>query len=296
MRKADRVYFHFLEDLYCYIILFLIRKKKTYWLLWGADLYNRIDYELYDEYTKKILLELGKNIKRNKSKLNKKIERLAIQKISYIGTIIDGDYKLISKNFNVYNNRLQFFYTNPLKFDEYPSRKERNSEINILIGNSGDPSNNHFTVLNSLRVFKGIKVLCPLSYGDPDYISRVIEYGKSLFGNSFIPLIEFMNETDYLAVLDSIDVAIMNHFRQQALGNIFAILSLGKPLFINSESPVFDFLLQHGITVQDTKKILKGEVFTFSPNSKEIRISNYLAVKELNSEKVAIEYIKNLYK
>lgn len=297
--KSERIYFHFLQDIDLFVLFTLINKsKKTYWLIWGADLYNRINYDVYDEFTKEQVCKvdkkrtLGRVIKR---KIFKTIEKKAINKITYIGTIIDGDYKLLCSSFGEKNQRINFFYTNPLDFNLKLDDFINHEKINVLIGNSGDPTNNHISVLNGLKNVSNIKIYCPLSYGNAQYINEVIEHGKKLFGDDFVPVTEFMNEEKYLQFLNSIDVAIMNHYRQQALGNIFALLILGKTVYLSSCSPVYDFLLKRGVVIYDTKLILNSKSVRFNYIENEEKLVNKRIVMGLNSEEASQEFIRTLY-
>lgn len=298
INKAERVYFHYLLDLHLVLVLFFLRNKKTFWLVWGADLYDRIKYELYDLNTLKLFQNSEKKYKKRiiRHKIKEIIVSKAIKKISYIGTIIDGDYKLISDNFGVSNNRIDFFYANPLKFDYYiPSTYSSKKIINILLGNSGDPTNNHIIILEKLKKMNNIKIYCPLSYGNPDYIKKIIDYGKLNLGDSFIPITEFLSENEYLKILDTIDVAIMNHYRQQALGNIFVLLALGKVVYINSKSTIYDFFIKKGIVIHDTNELLNETFIDFSFLEEETKNKNRCIVKNINSEEQSLLYIKQLY-
>ena len=52
VKNANRVFIHYLKDYICRFICDYDIKEKLYWKLWGADLYNYIPIELYDELTK----------------------------------------------------------------------------------------------------------------------------------------------------------------------------------------------------------------------------------------------------
>lgn len=53
-------------------------------------------------------------------------------------------------------------------------------------------------------------------------------YGINLFGDNFILLTEFLSPEEYAKILANVDVAIFAHRRQQALGNILALIYIGK--------------------------------------------------------------------
>src|SRR5690606_3405679 len=109
---------------------------------------------------------------------------------------------------------------------DVPCASKTDSTVNILVGNSADPSNNHLEILDKLLPYKDadIQIYTPLSYGDQDHAKLVSEYGKKLFSEKFSPVTDFMKEENYLNFLCSIDIAIFNHKRQQGMGNITTLL------------------------------------------------------------------------
>lgn len=98
--------------------------------------------------------------------------------------------------------------------------------------------------MHLLSKFKNenIRIFAPLSYGDLDYAKIVIEEGKRIFGEKFTALKEFMNEDEYYQFLNSMDIAIFDMKRQQALGNIYASLYFGKKVFLRNNSVLSHFI------------------------------------------------------
>lgn len=122
--------------------------------------------------------------------------------------------------------------------------QEEKNYIAIQLGNSATQTNNHIYVLHLLSKFKNenIRIFAPLSYGDLDYAKIVIEEGKRIFGEKFTALKEFMNEDEYYQFLNSMDIAIFDMKRQQALGNIYASLYFGKKVFLRNNSVLSHFI------------------------------------------------------
>ena len=120
----------------------------------------------------------------------------------------------------------------------------------ILLGNSALPTNNHEDGLALLAgmgaSLYGRKVIAPLSYGDREYAERVAASGRAAFGVNFIPLMDFLSMEDYTRTISSCSHVIMNHRRQQALGNIVIMLHLGATVFLREESPAFAFFKGQG--------------------------------------------------
>ena len=105
----------------------------------------------------------------------------------------------------------------------------------ILIGNSATAANQH---LEALHILKESKVdidtiLIPLSYGDSEYADWITSKAQNIFGDKVTCLREFLPLGEYTERINRCGIVIMNHTRQQALGNIFWALSSGKQVFLN---------------------------------------------------------------
>lgn len=108
----------------------------------------------------------------------------------------------------------------------------------VQLGNSASLSNNHLDALTLLsRPELGPRrVVVPLGYGDARYRDAVAEVGREMLGERFVPLMGFMLPDDYRAVVASCGHVVMNHLRQQALGNIFDALWRGARVYMNDTS------------------------------------------------------------
>jgi hypothetical protein len=241
---ADNIFLHGLFNRNILIILFLQPwlLKKAKWILWGGDLYS------YKKYKKKTKM---------KSKIFEFMRAKVIKNVEGIITYINGDYKLAQKwyetNANYYKcvgylSNIPGYNIFKIKFDMNTHNKKH---IFIQVGNSADPSNNHMEILDELKKAKNekIKIICPLSYGREEHAEKVIRYGKKLFGKDFVPLTEFMDLKTYNILQSNIDIAIFNHQRQQAMGNILTLLYLGKKVYIRDDIVTWDFMQKNDIKV-----------------------------------------------
>lgn len=123
---------------------------------------------------------------------------------------------------------------------------------NILAGNSATATNNHIELFEAIRDqldLTGRKVVVPLSYGDNYYRRKVIERGEVLLGDAFLPLIDFMPKLQYQETIQSCGFVMMNHLRQQALGNIFMGMLIGAKIFLNKKNPLTSWLTSRGAVV-----------------------------------------------
>lgn len=243
MILADKIVLHNLFNPYKVILLALMPwlLKKCYWVMWGGDLY---------------VYQLGE--RKWKWKLSEFFRRPVIRNIGYLVTGTPGDVELARKWYGACGQHIRCFNypSNVFKPVVYLEDKEH-SGTNILVGNSADPSNNHKEVLDKLVLYKNndIKIFCPLSYGNQEYAAGVIDYGKSIFGEKFFPMTDFLDRDKYLKYLQETDVAIFNHKRQQAFGNALMLLGYGKKVFVRKESTLNGVFEGIGLTVFNSEYI-----------------------------------------
>jgi hypothetical protein len=65
-----------------------------------------------------------------------------------------------------------------------------------------------------------------------------------------------MDKESFVRYVNSMDVIMMFHNRQQAEGNIMTALSLGKPVFMKPQNPQYDMLKRMGVeSVYDVRKM-----------------------------------------
>jgi len=163
---------------------------------------------------------------------------------------------------------------------------KKSSTINIQIGNSADPSNEHFEMLGILKKYRDedIKIFAPLSYGPKEYALRVKEEGERIFGKKFVALLDFMPYEQYLRFLGDVDIAMFNHRRQQAMGNTISLLGLGKRVYMRrdvTQCALFDRL---GINVFDIKDFSLCQSAEFDVSLNVERIKMYFSERVLSRQ------------
>ena len=206
--------------------------KKTYFHLWGADLYCLKENETVN-------MRLG-NLLRKYFFVN----------AGGIINLIPGDYEILCKYCTPKGKHFVAPMCSggviPKIISELRTCEKRTNPYRILVGNSATPSNQHLEILQTLERFKNeqIEIVCPLSYGNADYAKTVIDFGKKLFGSKFVPLTDYMDKTAYYRTIAESSVAIFNNDRQQAMGNINASLGLGCKVFLRTDTPMWEIYHQ----------------------------------------------------
>ncbi len=246
LKSADKILFHSFPVSRSLLFWYKYRKycSKGVWSVWGQDAY-------WYNFCEKNL----------ENRLYEWIRTRLIRRIPTIFCPIRGDYDFICDHYKTKAIYQPGMYPIPTDFDalrRIQNKTEKNEIIHIQVGNSSNPTNNTIEIIHFLARNMGGKclVFCPVSYGDEEYAKTVIDYGNKELGNRFYPLTDFLDREQYASFVASIDILIMNHQRQQGLGNIFSYLYLGKKVYIRSDNSSFQFFEEHGIKVYDTRALL----------------------------------------
>lgn len=179
---------------------------------------------------------------------------------------------------------------------EYDSK----APLKILIGNSADPSNNYLDAFEWLskhitKISKSYRIYSILSYGDSHNKEMVISTGEALFGDSFEPIISFMDRAKYMSFLNDIDIVIMYHNRPQANGNIMTTLVMGKPVFLKATNTIYGLAKYTGISsVYDVDELPKMDIEKAMNDARADRDKNSKIISSMFSEEVRLNCWKEL--
>jgi len=269
------------------MIWLLLHKRflsKVSWILWGGDLYS---YWIADSHSLK-------------SRVVETMKKSIIANINSIVALVYEDYLFAKQKYNTKAEYKYAFYPNPVDFEmlSHHIQHAPGSTNRILVGNSASLTNNHAEILKALAKYKfeqDFEIVCPLSYGPSNNVDNVIKLGRELFGKRFIPVLNFMPPEEYAKLLSSIDVAIFGHKRQEGLGNILALLYLGKKVYIRSDISTWSFLSRLGIKVFDSKRVVNNEEEKLFEFSQSIGSKNRLVVEKEFSDEKCVELWRNVF-
>lgn len=258
-------------------------------------------FYIHKEFLKKLALYFWGGDKEHISEW-KKEKRYIVKNAAAIVTIIPQDYWELKKYCKLKGKFFCARYNGNTTFEAIDKianiNKVAPEVINIQVGNSATETNNHINILRNLSKFKeeDIKVYVPLSYGDMDYAEKVIRCGEKVLGDKFIPIQQFMPFVEYCRFMCNMDVGIFDMKRQQAMGNIIALMYIGRKVFFNRESLLWDFFSNDlGCIVSDTTQISKINIKEFVGFSEKDMLFNRAKVREKFSEEESIRAWKTLY-
>lgn len=225
-----RILLHSLNVSYIttFLSFFSILLPKVIWVPWGADIYC-VDSDDYDL-----------------NSVREQRRRKVISSVPFVAALTSGDYEELGKRYSLKAEKLRAIYLNPVTMSDLDKVEERVEEETktIQIGNSASPENNHFEMIDLLLKFKSekIRVIAPLAYGGKGHANKVVSYGKSLLGDKFEAITEFVDPKEYGNTLNAVDIMVFNHHRQQGLGNIYAMAYLNKKIFLRSDVSSWGYL------------------------------------------------------
>ena len=104
-----------------------------------------------------------------------------------------------------------------------------------------------------------------------DELNNVIKEGKRILGDKFKPILKYMSFKDYLDFINASDICILNHKRQQGLGNQLVFFMLKKKVFISNTTTPFQYYKNNGIDIYSTESLndMRFESFVFQSEEKK---------------------------
>ena len=243
---------------------------KTYLHFWGGDFYR------------------FRNINHASNGLSHSFELLleAVSRCKAILTVVDADYEELVSVTGIH--KLHFEAPMPenddfLKCCDVKCFDDNHSDklLRIVVGNSASSDNCHIELFNMISWLSNynVEIVCPLAYGEKSYRNTVISEGVRLFGNKISFMTEYMPLRDYISFLNSFDVGIYNTNRQQGLKNIMIMISLGKKVYLRTDTSIWAKLQHLGATVFPIESLLGININVFSPLSSYCRYSNSVCIK-----------------
>ncbi|EHJ06117.1 TDP-N-acetylfucosamine:lipid II N-acetylfucosaminyltransferase [Marinobacter manganoxydans] len=309
-QKYDLVIFHCLRCSTYPELANIPEDTPTIWLGWGVDYYvdflHGIPLLLSD--TQKIYNRLvGNKPKRQAAKLVKRlvgvlrprsIKIRAVERITIFSPVLPEEFGMV-KNARTWRRFPEFASWNYGTLEDHLIKGFEGESVTgkaILIGNSATYTGNHAEVFSLLRELQvnDRQVIAPLSYGDPKLAAILNAMGQTYFADNFEPLMDFMPIEDYIAIIKKCGYVIMNHVRQQAVGNIVIMLYLGARVFLRQENPAYNFFRKSGITISTVQELVENPELLNEPLTQIEQAKNKAIVSDYWSRERAYERTRML--
>nr|WP_252729153.1 TDP-N-acetylfucosamine:lipid II N-acetylfucosaminyltransferase [Aliiglaciecola lipolytica] len=226
------------------------------WKGWGFDYLDLVydDFsDLLEDKSKKLYLDLRLAGSTADSRYTvSESKKKAIKKIQLFCPVFEEEFEIIQAKHS---------FTQHLKYIEwrygfdYPIKKVVKAKDCIVktdslwLGNSSTITNNHIDYLSIATKNKSLRSLVhyiPMSYGFDNYKNEIKDATESVLANNFEIIDEFFEFGQYVNLIARSKYMVMNHIRQQAMGNIWIGLLTGCTVFLNENSPAFSFFKNRG--------------------------------------------------
>jgi hypothetical protein len=276
--NTDVVFAHFLNQHIARIVNRLEPSKKFIWFSWGADFYNlgKFGDDLLQPKTKKLFRKFGrrsfkdfKNLSRQRLGViadylppNKEVIK-AIRKASVIVPVVPSDYDNLVSRYPISAERFNMNYLNGMfmKPVETDINHSRNS---ILVGNSSSFTNNHVEIIDLLSQANvgESNIIIPLVYGNERYRDYISKYAEDSLGEKVRIITDRLPIEDYMRLYSNCHSVIMNHERQQAMGNILYAFWFKTNLYLNKNANHAKDLVSRGFNILDISDISTNKTLT----------------------------------
>lgn len=274
LQKFDLVVLHSLSTYWLVLMLFAPRGTRFAWLGWGHDYYSYI----CDDASTLLLEETSKLEARcreqRQSRLNFSarfkellkflvdgvIQPYALRRVGTFSPVLKEDYDLVCAA-NIIPVLPRFMPWNYGSLEGHFIKNflgQRTNGNSILIGNSASSTNNHveaFRLISDSAKGNNTEVIVPLSYGDQCYKNEIVDLGQQILGDCFHPITDFLSLNDYVELIKHCGSAIMNHKRQQGVGNVVIMLYLGARVFLREDNPTYLMLKREGAVLNTVQEL-----------------------------------------
>ena len=267
------------------IILFLLLlKNKITWIAGGNDLY---DYKLHPLTLKNKIINYLSDYLRNKGKA-----------LYYRNCYKNRDefFTLINKHH--VNILLELHDKNMLEI------KNKSKKL-VLIGESDLKRNKHLMIVDKINSLKlNVDILFFANYGmlneygynsNKNYLVSICEYAKRQLNTNVVALNKKNVKYDnYFKLLNNIDVAIFENVYFNNVNLIYYLLFLGKEVYINRNSNLYNFLISKKIfvyTLEQLEQICQENKNQLLNNMENEWLNNY--INNIEQEKILDSFFAN---
>jgi len=311
LRWCDCLVVHFLDGLNAKVVLQAPKDLPIVWSGWGGDYYYLIakgDNNLLGRNTEKLVKLLdARNGSRRQRVLRwlrnvggravwTPIIKKAMMRTNYFSSPFPEDFELLKSHLGTgWRAKYVRIFYGSVKLTYMPGPAHIQGG-NILVGNSGTPTNNHLEIFDILaRIDLGDRqIVAPLSYGDPVYTQAIISRGRKVFGSRFQPIVDFMSLEQYNTLIAGCSVVVMGTRRQQGGGNTVTMLYKGARVFLDEANTVYQYLKSRGAFVYSLRELQSDGANIFEPLTEAQKRTNRQVLEGYSGHEMVLRSVGEL--
>ena len=270
------IFLHGIHSVYYQVLSFakkngLIQQCKVFWIFWGYELYDTLSYLGRCSYIDKSNPLIFKIISPSRfsfyihllkgNKLTASIFNDILKEIDYFCFWSKCDYDLFQLYFPCKIKFKKFSYGALWSRDESDNKLPLKDSSRVMINHQASKTGNHYSMFRLLKEIdknNELNKIVPLSYGNLLVRRIILNKGRKMFKDRFIPIVEYLSSKKYFDYVGTCASAIFGQKRQMAAGNIQVLLSLGVKVFLRDENTLYTFYKNKGYYIYSVERDLNS--------------------------------------